>query len=335
MVIIDDDVLEGKPEDGDDDFDVVDIPELDDEELDEKLLSEEVKPETKVAGALYISRADAFSVPILSKERELELIRQYQENGSQRAITELLRAHARIIYKIAGWFDSNETHIDDLVQYGSLGFIKAVERYDHSKGARLSTYSKDWIKMGISSNMSAVANVINMPSRLFLKARSASAVDDPNIKVNAIMAAAPTMPLDAPMSDGNETSLMESIKCNRPTPDAYFHSAKKQEFLSKIVAEAIAVLNSREREIVMLRSGVDPIPGLPFPVIEAQPKADDDQTTEVGEGQTLEAVAERLGITRERVRQIQKGAENKMKMYIRQSPYFRAMMEEFESEGEY
>lgn len=254
-----------------------------------------------------ISRSEALKQPMLSKEREYELIRRWQEDRDENAIEEIIRAHARIAYKIAASYDKNEEHINDLAQEGILGIIRAAEKFDPGRNLRFSTYAKRWIQTNVFTSTAEIATIVDLPSRVYMKAKSSDANDNPEIKYSAIMASSVVVPLDAPVSDDNETTLMESIRCNRPTPDKIFENKKRQEFFEDKIYSALNILHDRERKIIEMRRLQEP-------------------------PETLESVAETFEITRERVRQIEVQAMKKIRAHIVNSGDYRTVMEEIESD---
>ena len=114
-------------------------------------------------------------IPLLTFDEELELSRKIK-NGDNAALHRLIEANLRLVIKIARTYLANETSLMDLIQEGNIGLMKAAEKYDHHKELRFSTYAAWWIRQSISRYLSDKMRIIRLPERkevMFRKIRQA------------------------------------------------------------------------------------------------------------------------------------------------------------------
>lgn len=247
--------------------------------------------------------------PLLTREQENELADRIKI-GDQDAIDQMTRANLRLVVKIARNYAGLGVPLMDLIAEGNTGLMKAVERFDPSKGGKMSTYGAWWIKQAIKRALSNQSKTIRLPSHLIEKLsrlrkfemeyKSKYNRDPSNQEMADMMGVKPGQiahwkamsvnpaSLDAPVSnDGDSTQFAELIG-DEKARTAY--ETLDEDQVRNSVRELLNTLDERELKILNHRYGLN------------------------GEDpETLERVGERFEITRERVRQIQKSALEKLK----------------------
>jgi RNA polymerase primary sigma factor len=247
-------------------------------------------------------------VPLLKPEEEVALAKRIQK-GDEAARQHMIRANLRLVVKIAHDYSHFGLPLLDLISEGNIGLMKAVGRFDPAKGGKLSTYASWWIKQSIKRALANQSKTIRLPVHLVDKIaklrRTAMQMQEKLRRepTNEELAAELGLPvrkiahlktvsarpssLDAPVGDEDSTELGELV-CdeNEPTP---FENLRGKN-ASQDIAAIVAKLDPREAEILSLRFGLN------------------------GErAKTLEEVGHFLGVTRERVRQLQNSALMKMR----------------------
>lgn len=246
--------------------------------------------------------------PLLTIQEEIDLSKRIQQ-GDAEARAHMIQANLRLVVKIAYDYNNFGLPLMDLISEGNIGLIKAVERFDPSKGGKLSTYAAWWIKQSIKRALANQSKTIRLPVHLVEKIakmrRRITALteefgreptDDEislemGIPVNKIahlksVSVRPSS-LNAPVGDEDSTELGDLVGDEKAlTP---FENLRTKATYSDL-AQLLSLLEPREEEIIRLRFGLD------------------------GEApKTLEEVGEMFDITRERVRQLQNIALNKLR----------------------
>ena len=231
-------------------------------------------------------------------------IRQLMRNG-ERARERLISCNRRLVHWVAADYRRSKVDLEDLVQEGMTGLMKAVEKFDPDLGIRFSTYAVWWIRQAITRTIDNTGDLIRIPvhrleqlrrlrrmGRLLSaeRGRAASTNElavglDWSVEFTAFMQELSRMSsvaLDAPVSADGETPWHELIADDRtPSPE----ENALIEDLQRVVGEALEGLDPRERTIVRLRFGIG-----------------DDRE------HTLEEIGQKFGVTRERIRQIEEKA---------------------------
>ena len=250
-------------------------------------------------------------VKLLTPEEEIELAARIKK-GDKKAREQMIKANLRLVVKIAHDYEGFGLPLLDLISEGNIGLMKAVERFDPAKGGKLSTYGSWWIKQSIKRALANQSKTIRLPVHLVDKIskmrRTAmrlqeelgreptdeeladelgmSATRVAQMRTAAIRPAS----LDAPIGDEDSNNFAEVVE-DENAQDPYEHLEEKT--VTRMLQEMVKTLDQREATILRYRFGLDG-----------------------GSEKTLEEVGERFGVTRERVRQIQNIALNKLRRMI-------------------
>ncbi len=239
------------------------------------------------------------SLPPLEPAERARFLRLVRDGD--RASDELTSANLRLVVSIAKRYVGRGMMLLDLVQEGNLGLMRAVEKFDHTKGFKFSTYATWWIRQAITRAIADQARTIRIPVHMVeamnrvkrvqrqmhqqLKreptvAELAAELDEQPEKIRDILRISQDLlSLDSPVGEEDDSNLSDFIEDRNATAPA---DAATRELLAKAVAEVIHELSDREQEVVRLRFGLDD-----------------------GRPRTLEEVGKQFGVTRERIRQIE------------------------------
>lgn len=287
----------------DDDIDLSEEEEIDMENIDLSV-PEGVSIEDPVR--MYLKEIG--KVPLLSAEEEIELAKR-MELGDEDAKKRLAEANLRLVVSIAKRYTGRGMSFLDLVQEGNIGLMKAVEKFDYTKGYRLSTYATWWVKQSVTRALADQSRTIRLPVHMveavnrIRKAQRALAVKlgrEPSNeeigkevgmsekRVTELMqSSGDTVSLETPVGDEDGSNLGDFV-----ADDSNASTEEKAEsvFLREEIEQMLQGLNPREREVIILRFGL-----------------------ESGHPLTLEEVGKRFKVTRERIRQIETAALRKLR----------------------
>ncbi|MBI3850650.1 MAG: sigma-70 family RNA polymerase sigma factor [Verrucomicrobia bacterium] len=250
-------------------------------------------------------------VKLLTPQQEIELAAKIKK-GSKKAREQMIKANLRLVVKIAHDYEGIGLPLLDLISEGNIGLMKAVERFDPSKGAKLSTYGSWWIKQSIKRALANQSKTIRLPVHLVDKI---SKMGRTAMKLQEILGREPTdeelaaemgvpttrvmqmrtaairpASLDAPIGDEDSNNYGEVVQ-DEAADTPYQHLEEKT--VTSMLQEMVKTLDPREATILRYRFGLDG-----------------------GTEKTLEEVGEKFGVTRERVRQIQNIALRKLRKMI-------------------
>ena len=247
-------------------------------------------------------------VPLLSAEEEVELAIRMSE-GDVAAKKRLSEANLRLVVSIAKRYVGRGMQFLDLIQEGNLGLIKAVEKFDHTKGFKFSTYATWWIRQAITRAIADQARTIRIPVHMVetinkvkkvnsqllhenghepTNEQIAEKLEMPVEKVREIMRVAQEpVSLETPIGEEEDSHLGDFIEdSDAPAPaDAASHTLLKEQ-----LEDVLSTLTPREKKVLELRFGL-----------------------EDGRNRTLEEVGKEFNVTRERIRQIEAKALRKLR----------------------
>ncbi|MBR5312355.1 MAG: RNA polymerase sigma factor RpoD [Clostridia bacterium] len=291
----------------DDSYDVTADPSGDvdeNEDIDKLLADEGVAVDDPVR--MYLK--DIGKIPLLDPDREAILAEKIAD-GDEAAKNELVEANLRLVVSIAKKYVGKGMYFLDLIQEGNLGLIKAVEKFDHTKGYKFSTYATWWIRQAITRAIADQARTIRIPVHMVETIHRVSRTSrqllqefgrEPTIdeiaeklgmsadKVREIMKAAQDpVSLETPIGEEDDSHLGDFIPDDSsPTPAEAVSYQLLREQLNKV----LHTLTPREEMVIKLRFGL-----------------------EDGRTRTLEEVGKEFNITRERIRQIEAKALRKLR----------------------
>lgn len=233
-------------------------------------------------------RSAALGVPVLKRDEEAALIRSWKAGGSLEAFHRIATAYLRLCHSIARYYTSNDAYAEDLAQEGVFGIRRALEDFDPSYGTRFSTFVRRYIQNAIAEKVSATMYDVSIPSRILLDVRAGRA--SPDRHPRAFAAAAPHVSLDG-FPDADEPGAGFFLADDAPGPLDILVERDTAGHYGRLVAEALESLPQRERDIVVRRHMFDP-------------------------PDTLDQIGADIGLTRERVRQLDMRALQKIKRHV-------------------
>ena len=292
-----------------------DLPPMDDdlllggeEEVDIENIDLSVPEGISIEDPVRMYLKEIGKVPLLSAEEEIELAKRMEE-GDQEAKKRLAEANLRLVVSIAKRYVGRGMLFLDLIQEGNLGLIKAVEKFDHHKGFKFSTYATWWIRQAITRAIADQARTIRIPvhmvetinklirvSRQLLQELGreptpeeiAKEMDMPVERVREIIKISQEpVSLETPIGEEEDSHLGDFIQDdNVPVPA----EAAANTLLKEQLTEVLETLTEREQKVLRLRFGLDD-----------------------GKARTLEEVGKEFNVTRERIRQIEAKALRKLR----------------------
>ena len=252
------------------------------------------------------------TVPLLSADEELRLAKRKAE-GDEAAKERLIGANLRLVVSIAKRYTGRGMSFLDLVQEGNLGLIKGVEKFDYTKGYKLSTYATWWIRQSVTRALADQARTIRVPVHMVETINKMSKMQrkltlelgyEPSVteladalemsedKVMEIMQIArEPASLETPIGEEDDSNLGDFVAdSNALTPEGNVESVMLREHIDALLGD----LKERERQVIVLRFGL-----------------------EDGHPRTLEEVGKEFNVTRERIRQIEAKALRKLRNPVR------------------
>ncbi len=278
-------------------------------------------PAVPVEGGLSRYFREVWRFPILEKKEEQALAISWRDNEDVDAAHKLVTSHLRLVCKIAMGYKGYGLPMADLVSEGNIGLMKAVKKFDPDMGFRLSTYAMWWIKAAITEHILKSWSLVKLGTvasqkKLFFSLRSIKSklgvadngdlsdadakliADNTNVSVADVRQisgrlGSRDMSLNAPVTQDDEsTTFQDTLVSEGPSPEAAFAETEEFDYRHSILQKALAELPERERDILIER------------------RLKDDPVT-------LEELGKVYGISRERVRQLEARAYDKIEKLVR------------------
>ena len=286
-------------------MDMDEVPDNDEEELVDPL---ELAAEYNLDDPVRMYLKEIGQVKLLTAEEEIELAKRVSE-GDKKAKDRLTEANLRLVVSIAKKYSGRGLHILDLIQEGNTGLIRAVDKFDYTKGNQFSTYATWWIRQAITRAIADQARTIRVPVHMVEVINKATRCNrklvqelgrEPTLEeiaaelnlpiekiIEANRTAADTLSLDMPVGDEEDTTIGSFVEDdNTPGPV----DATSNAMLSEALTEILGTLTEREADVLRMRFGMYD-----------------------GRTHTLEEVGQIFGVTRERIRQIENKAIRKLR----------------------
>ncbi len=257
--------------------------------------------------AWYIEQVRQY--PLLSKQEEIDLAQRI-EQGSEEARTTLIQSNLRLVISVARYYQRGTISLHDLIQEGNTGLMRATHTFDWRLGYKFSTYATSWIRQAITRALPGLEYMIHIPcysvekrnrlKRHFttftmkygyepgLEELAELTQEKPEEIVIIWQHMYHMLSLDVPVQDHEDVCLGDLIADETATAEIDV----EQDDIKSRVSKALACLTPREQQIITLRFGIG---------------------TDDGRSHTLQEIARELGVTRERVRQIEEVAMRKLK----------------------
>ena len=281
------------------------LPEDDDEPLVDPV---ELAAEYNLDDPVRMYLKEIGQVKLLSAEEEIELAKRVSE-GDKKAKDKLTEANLRLVVSIAKKYSGRGLHILDLIQEGNTGLIRAVDKFDYTKGNKFSTYATWWIRQAITRAIADQARTIRVPVHMVEVINKATRCNrklvqelgrEPTLEeiaaelnlpiekiIEANRTAADTLSLDTPVGDEEDTTIGSFVEDDNTLGPA---DATSNTLLAEALSEILGTLTEREADVLRMRFGMYD-----------------------GRTHTLEEVGQIFGVTRERIRQIENKAIRKLR----------------------
>lgn len=263
------------------------------------------KSVTDRSGALDKYMREVNSLPMISPEEEADLAYRVK-NGDEGAFQKLVEANLRFVISVAKQYQGNSLELCDLINEGNIGLMKAVSKYDPSRGFKFISYAVWWIRQSIMQSLGNSARMVRLPlnqvsaiskirkaSATFLQenerepteAELAEITDLPEYKViESLSNVCGHVSYDKPISEDSDGTMLDIM----PDEGLRTDESVDKESLRTDIEQVLLVLNTRERDIIRLAFGLG------------------------CQELTLEEIGDRYDLTRERVRQVKEKAIRKL-----------------------
>ena len=283
----------------------IDLADMDEEDLIDPV---DLAAEYNLDDPVRMYLKEIGQIKLLTAEEEVELAKMVSE-GSQYAKNKLTEANLRLVVSIAKKYSGRGLHILDLIQEGNTGLIRAVDKFDWTKGNKFSTYATWWIRQAITRAIADQARTIRVPVHMVEVINKATRCNrklvqelgrEPTVEeiaaelglpvekiIEANRTAADTLSLDTPVGDEEDTSIGSFVEDERTPGPA---DATSNAMLAEALKEILDTLTEREADVLRMRFGMYD-----------------------GRTHTLEEVGQIFGVTRERIRQIENKAIRKLR----------------------
>lgn len=267
--------------------------------------------------------------PMLSRDEEFMLAKRWQEHEDVDAAQRLVTSHLRLVAKMAMGYRGYGLPIAEVISEGNIGLMQAVKKFDPDKGFRLATYAMWWIRAAIQeyilrswslvkigttaaqkklffnlrrlkSDLDALNDGDLTPEQVSTIAHRLAVTDEDVISMNRRLGG-PDASLNAPMGMEGDAEWMDWLSDESPTHEVAYAEAEEMDERRALLADAMAALNDREKRIIQMRR------------LEEEPV-------------TLEDLAAEYGVSRERIRQIEQRAFEKLQAAMRSAAEARGLL---------
>ena len=257
---------------------------------------------------------DIRDIPLLTPGEEISLSKRIKK-GDEQARKKMIQSNLRLVINIAKRYMHLGIPLLDLIEEGNLGLMKAVAKFDHRRGYRFSTYAAWWIKQGITRSISEQGKLIRMPvymneliakwkktkERMSQKLKRLPSDEEVAKKLKIIKGqmeqinfwlSAQTSSLEAPVGEEDDSQVLDLVEDQAAVPP----DAEIKRFFDKEKLDSLLdIMSERERRVLDMRFGL----------IDGKPH-------------TLAEVANKVGVSRERIRQIEEEALKKLHRFVKQ-----------------
>jgi RNA polymerase sigma-32 factor len=274
-------------------------------------------PQTQRANMRFIR--SAMREPLLEREVEFEYAQRWRDEGDEKALHNLVRAYTRLVISLAGKFRNYGLPMGDLVQEGNVGLMQAAARFEPERGVRFSTYASWWIRSAMQDyilrNWSIVRTGTTASQKaLFFNLRRLRArinediggqltqegrqfistelkVPMADVESMEVRLGASDQSLNAPVAEEGDGNWQDFLSDTRPNPEEIVTGLRDAATRSRWLNEALTELSDREQRIIRERRLQE-------------------------DGATLEELGKSLGVSKERVRQLEQRAMEKLRSHI-------------------
>lgn len=292
----------------DDDIEEIDVLEIEEEDEAEDIPIDAILEKELNADSLKLYLNSISKIQLLSSDEEKEIAKQIKK-GDPNAKEKMITSNLRLVISIARKYRNSRLSFLDLIQEGNIGLMKAVDKFDHTKGYRFSTYATWWIRQSITRSIANNERDIRLPlhiieilkkikkashtlfSKLGRDATIKEIAEETQIPIKKIRSVQSvvrtTIPTSTPVFESSNQTLDDIIK---DVGDDGDEKKVDQNFLTEDLGKLLSILSTREQEVISMRYGL----------ID-------------GNSQSLSSIGRELGITRETARQIEKKSLLKLK----------------------
>jgi RNA polymerase primary sigma factor len=260
---------------------------------------------------------------LLSREEEIALAKRIEE-GDASARDELVQANLRLVVSVAAKYQGHNVPLEDLIQEGNIGLMKAAGKFDHRRGFKFSTYAIWWIRQAIMRTLDNCSRSIRLPSYVVAKMNKFDAAyahlcqvlhREPTLEElsevleltsqqveEILILNSDPLSLELPLNDERApTTLRDLVEDSQANPEV----GPISDFIQHdLVNELLSKLKTREREVIKMRFGL-----------------------EDGQEKTLREIGEKLNVTRERIRQLEIEAISRLQRLYNESGELRLQPE--------